>query len=43
MDQWPFFQHFFLGNIGHEKVFYDILEKNAFLRYKDHKLKKSKN
>ena len=44
MDQWPFFQLFFLGNIGQENVFYDILEKkNAFLRYKDHKLKKSKN
>ena len=39
MDQWPFFQLFFLGNIGQEKVFYDILEKkNTFLPYKDHKL-----
>ena len=35
---------FFLGNIGHENVFYDILErKNAFLGYKDNKSKKSKN
>ena len=34
----------FLGNIGQENVFYDILErKNAFLRYKNNKLKKSKN
>ena len=28
----PFFHPFFLGNIGQENVFYDILErKNAFL------------
>ena len=34
----------FLGNIGHENVFYDILErKNAFLSYKTKKFKKSKN
>ena len=34
----------FLGNIGQEKVFYDILErKNAFLGYKNKKFKKSKN
>ena len=38
------FQLFFLCNIGQENVFYDILErKNAFLRYKNKKLKKSKN
>ena len=38
------FQAFFLGNIGQENVFYDILErKNAFLSYKNKKLKKSKN
>ena len=31
----PFFQFFFLGNIGQENVFYDILEgTNAFLGYK---------
>ena len=31
---------FFLGNIGKENVFYDILErKNAFLRYKNKKFK----
>ena len=35
---------FFLGNIGQENVFYDILErKNAFPAYKKTKLKKSKN
>ena len=40
----PFFRLFFLGNIGQENVFYDILErKNAFLSYKDKKFKKSKN
>ena len=34
----------FLGNIGQENVFYDILErKNDFLDYKDKKFKKSKN
>ena len=35
---------FFLGNIGQENVFNDILErKNAFLSYKKKKFKKSKN
>ena len=35
---------FFLGNIGQENVFYDILErKNAFLGYKNKNFKKSKN
>ena len=35
---------YFLGNIGHENVFYDIVErKNSFLGYKNNKLKKSKN
>ena len=35
---------FFLGNIGQENVFYDILEqKNAFLGYKNRKSKKSKD
>ena len=38
-----FFQFFFLGNIGQENVFYDILKrKNAFLGYKNNKFKKSK-
>ena len=41
---WPFFQLFFLGNIEQENVLYDILErKNAFLGYKNRKLKTSKN
>ena len=40
----PFFQLFFLGNIGQENVFYDILEgKNVRLSYKNKRLKKSKN
>ena len=39
-----FSNFFFLGNIGLENVFYDILErKNAFLGYKNKKFKKSKN
>ena len=39
-----FFQLFFLGNIGQENVFYDILErKNAFLSYQNKNIKKSKN
>ena len=34
---------FFLGNIGQENVFYDILErKNVFLSCKKKKFKKSK-
>ena len=38
------FPIFFLGNIGQEKVFFNILErKNAFLGYKNKKFKKSKN
>ena len=38
------FPSFFLGNIGQENVFYDVLErKNAFLSYKNKKFKKSKN
>ena len=43
-QKWPFFQLFFLGNIGQENVFYDILErKNFFLSYKKEKFKKWKN
>ena len=38
------FPCFFLGNIGQENVFYDILEwKNASLGYKNKKFKKLKN
>ena len=44
VQKWPFFQLFFLGNIGQENVFHDILQrKNAFLGYKNKKFKKSKN
>ena len=44
VQKWPFFQIVFLGNIGKENVFYDILErKNSFLGYKNKKFKKSKN
>ena len=44
VQKWPFFQVFFLGNIGQENVFYDSLErKNTFLGYKNMKSKKSKN
>ena len=44
VQKWPFFQLFFLANIGQENILYDILEqKNAFLGYKNKKLKKSKN
>ena len=40
----PFFQLFFLGDIGQENIFFDILEqKNAFLSYKNKSFKKSKN
>ena len=38
------FPIFFLGIIGLENVYYDILErKNAFIGYKNKKFKKSKN
>ena len=44
VQKWPFFQLFYLGNIGQENVFYDIQEqKNASLLYKNNKFKKSKN
>ena len=43
VQKWQFFQLFFLGNIGQENVFYDILERKiAFLGYKNKKFKKSK-
>ena len=43
VQKWPFFQLFFLGNIGQENVFYDILErKNAFLGYKKRSSKSRK-
>ena len=44
IQKWPFFQHFFFGNIGYENFFYDILERKiAFVGYKNKKFKKSKN
>ena len=44
VQKWPFFPFSFLGNIDQENVFYDILERyNAFIGYKNKKLKKSKN
>ena len=40
VQKWPFFQLLFLGNIGQENVFYDILErKNALPAYKNKKFK----
>ena len=43
VQKWPFFQLFFLGNIGQENVFYDIVEpKNTFLGYKNESLKSQK-
>ena len=39
-----FFKLFFLGNIGQENVFHDILErKTAVLGYENNKFKKSKS
>ena len=44
VQKWPFCQLFFLGNLGQENVFYDIIEqKNIFLGCKKKKFKKSKN
>ena len=41
LQKWPFFQLFFLANLGQENVFYDILKrKNAFLRYKKKEVQK---
>ena len=43
VKNWPYFHLFFKDNVGQENVFYDILErKNAFLGYKNTKLKKPK-
>ena len=43
VPKWPFFQPFFLDNVGQENVFYDILERNnAFLSYKNKKFKSRK-
>ena len=38
VQKWKLFQLVFSANIGHQNVFYDILErKNAFLSYKNKK------
>ena len=43
VKKWPFFHLFFLGNIGQENVFYNILErKNAFLAHKKRSSKSRK-
>ena len=43
VQKWPFFHVFFLGNIGQENVFYNILEqKNAFLAHKKRSSKSRK-
>ena len=40
----PFFQLFFFGTIGKEKVVYDIREReNPFRGYKNNKFRKTKN
>ena len=44
VKNWSFFLSFYLGKIGQENVFYDILDrKNVFLDYKNINLKHSKN
>ena len=40
-QNWTFLQLFFLGNIGHRNVFYDILERNNI--YLSDKKKEVKN
>ena len=43
LHKWPFFQRFYLGNIGQENIFYDLLERKiAFLGYKIKKFKSRK-
>ena len=43
VQKWLFLPFFFLGNIGQDIVFYDILEtKNTFLGYKKRKFKRVK-
>ena len=43
VQNWRFFQLFFLRDKRQENVFYDILQqKNGFLGYKNKKFKKSK-
>ena len=43
-EKWPFSNFFFLGNIGQENVFYDLLQRKiSFLGCQNIKFKKSKN
>ena len=43
-QKWPFYQLFFLGNIGQKNVFSDTIKrKKAFQVYKNKNLKKSKD
>ena len=43
VKKWPLFRLFFLGNIGQENVFYNILErKKAFLAHKKRSSKSRK-
>ena len=43
VQKWPFFQLFFLGNIGQKNVFYDTIKrKNAYLGYKNKNSKSRK-
>ena len=43
VQKWPFFQLYFIANIGEKNVFYDTIKrKNAFLGYKNKKFKNSK-
>ena len=43
VQKWPFFQLFFLGSMGQENVFCDILERiKAFLGYKKRSSKSRK-
>ena len=43
VQKWPFFQHYFLGNIGKGNVFYDILERKTPLQAIKKKCKNSEN
>ena len=44
VQKWPFWHFLFLGIIGQENVFYNILERKiVFVKYKNKKFKKAKN
>ena len=44
VQKWPYFELFFVGNIGQKNVVDDILEEqDAFLGYKNKEFKKWKN